>query len=177
MKKLLAIAVLLLALPMLASAQDSDHPYRGQGYAFLGLGTSLGFPSNHPFIQQWGGGGEGFLYKGFGVGAEVGYGYWGSREYQAYQQEWVASGDLSYHFRRHAKRGQVDPFVVGGVTGFFPTSHGRGAPGGNFGGGGNVWFKRRAALRFEFRDHVSAYWNSFTPGNHYLSFRVGATFR
>ncbi|MGD0697213.1 MAG: hypothetical protein ABSB82_20530 [Terriglobia bacterium] len=62
-----------------------------------------------------------------------------------------------------------------GVTGYFPTSQGRGEPAGNFGGGVNLWLAEHAALRLEVRDHVSNY--HMTNGNHYISFRIGVTFR
>jgi len=179
MKKLIARVALLLLVPMLASAQDADHQYHGQGYGFFGLGTSWGNPlyspgyPYHPAIEQVGFGGEGFLYKGLGLGAELGWAYWGSVENQA----WMPSGDVSYHFRGNRARARVDPFVLSGASGYLPTSHGaRGAPAGNFGGGVNLWFEKHAALRLEVRDHVSQN-GSFGPGNHYLSFRVGITFR
>jgi hypothetical protein len=173
MKKLIATAALLLVVPMLASAQDADHQYHGQGYGFCGLGTSMGYPFDHPTVWQVGFGGEGFLYKGLGLGAELGYVHWGPNENQA----WMPSGDVSYHFRGNRARARVDPFVLSGASGYLPTSHGaRGAPAGNFGGGVNLWFEKHAALRLEVRDHVSQN-GSFGPGNHYLSFRVGITFR
>jgi hypothetical protein len=112
------------------------------------------------------------LYKGLGVGAEVGYARWKRYDGDA----WIVSGDFSYHFRRSAPRGGVDPFVLGGITGFFPTSTGRGAPAGNFGGGVNVWLTEHAALRLEVRDHVNTVAGDY-PGPHYVSFRFGVTFR
>jgi len=172
MKKLIARAALLLLVPMFASAQDADRQYHGQGYGFFGLGTSMSYSFYHPTVWQLGFGGEGFLYK-VGLGAELGYVHWGANENQA----WMPSGDVSYHFRGNRARARVDPFVLGGATMYAPTSHGaRGAPAGNFGGGVNLWFQELAALRLEVRDHVSNN-RSFGPGNHYLSFRVGITFR
>jgi hypothetical protein len=176
MKRLIAAATLLAIMPALALAQNADHQYRGQGYAFFGLGTptSTGHRFYHPAVEHIGFGGEGFLVKGFGIGVEVGWAYWGGG---VEGQAWTASGDVSYHFRRSAPRGRVDPFVLVGITGYFPTSHGaRGAPAGNFGGGVNIWLRERAALRLEVRDHVSDN-GRFGPGNHYLSLRVGVTFR
>lgn len=83
--------------------------------------------------------------------------------------------DASYHFGRHAKR--FDPFVFGGFSIFGPTQvgNGRGAPGGNFGGGLNLWFLKHAAVRFELRDYPDT--GGYIPGASYLSFRVGMTFR
>jgi hypothetical protein len=171
MKTLIAKAVLLLMLPALAWAQDADHPYRGQGYFFFGTGT--GTPSYyHPSIFHVGGGGEGFLYKGLGFGAEAGYASWGGY----YNKAVIASGDFSYHFGRHARRGGVDPFVLVGASFVGPTQAGggRGSPAGNFGGGANLWLAEHAGLRLEFRDVVGA---QFWPYTHYLSWRMGMTFR
>ena len=180
MKRLVAVAALLAIMPAWASAQSpaqssaqspaqsNDHPSGGQGYFFFGLGDA----PNWRRIVHVGGGGEGFLYKGLGVGAEVGYARWKRYDGDA----WIVSGDFSYHFRRSAPRGGVDPFVLGGITGFFPTSTGRGAPAGNFGGGVNVWLTEHAALRLEVRDHVNTVGTDY-PGPHYVSFRFGVTFR
>ncbi len=170
MRKLITTVALLLAVPALASAQNANHQYRGQGYFFFGLGTATGGYIN-PFIEHVGGGGELFVYKGLGMGAEAGYAHWG----RGCDQAWIASGDVSYHFRRSTRRGGVDPFVLIGVTGYFPTSQGRGEPAGNFGGGVNLWLAEHAALRLEVRDHVPNY--DMTNGNHYISFRIGVTFR
>ena len=178
MKELIAAAALLFMVPALASAQNTDHQYRGQGYIVCGFG--MGLPTggyrlevSAIRIDQIGGGGEGFLYKGLGFGAEAGYASWWRGEGSA----WVASGDFSYHFGRHARRGRLDPFVLGGVSFVGPTEvgGGRGSPAGNFGGGANLWLAEHAALRLEFRDVFGA--TQFWPYSHYISFRVGVTFR
>jgi hypothetical protein len=175
MKKLIATVALLLVVPALASAQGTENQYRGQGYGFFGWGT--GTPSYihvHPLILHAGGGGEVFLYKGLGFGAEVGHASWVA----GYASAWIASGDFSYHFRRHARRGGVDPFVLGGASFVGPTTGemGRGSAAGNFGGGANVWLAEHAALRFEFRDVVAGT-TRFWTYSHYISWRVGMTFR
>lgn len=176
MKKLIATIVWFLMLPALAPAQNADHPYRGQGYLFFGLGTAPGSSGlvpgySSPLFEHVGGGGEGFLYKGLGFGGEAEYAHYGPLG-----QAWVGSADFSYHFGRHAAPGKVDPFVLGGFSVVGPTQrgNGRGSPAGNFGGGANVWLAEHAALRFEFRDVVGA---NFWPYDHVLSFRVGVTFR
>jgi hypothetical protein len=165
-----------LILPTLASAQKAGPQYRWQGYAFLGAGTGArwcGYACGT--IWHGGLGVEGFWYKGLGVGAEAGYAHWGPYNFN-YNEAFILSGDFSYHFRRRAARGQVDPFVVIGPTSYFPTNHGRGAAVGNFGGGVNVWLARRAALRLEIRDYVNPRDNGW-PGTHSVSFRIGVTFR
>lgn len=183
MKKLMVLVGLLLAVPALARAQNADHPYRGQGYVFLGFGFGeipgysgpipyINYPSSFQNMRQLGFGGEGFLYKGLGAGAEASHASWGG----SYDTAWIGSGDLSYHFRRHAARFGVDPFVLGGVSIVGPTQvgGGRGSPAGNYGGGANLWLAQHAALRLEFRDVVGA---DFWRFSHVMSFRVGATFR
>jgi hypothetical protein len=172
MKTLIATFGFLMMAASLAPAQDVEPRYRGQGYVYFGLGTGMAGSGYHPVVDQVGFGGEGFLYKGLGLGAEAGYAHWGP-----FAQAWIGSADASYHFGRHAARGKVDPFVVGGFSIFGPTSSGggRGAPGGNFGGGLNLWLGKHAALRFEARDHGGG--DDYIPGNQYLSFRIGVTFR
>jgi hypothetical protein len=179
MKKLIATAGLLLAVPMFASARNANHQSRGQGYVFFGLGTGTqcggwgqfrpGY-CPHPVFNQAGGGGEGFLYKGLAFGAELGY-----ASCLVSYNSWIASADFSYHLRRRTAHG-VDPFVLGGPSLLAPTPLGQGrvATAGNFGGGANLWLAKHAALRVEFRDVVSA---NFWPYSNYLSFRIGMTFR
>jgi len=177
MKKLLGTASLLLMVPAWASAQNPDDHYRGQGYVYFGLGTGTyqcfrgPFPCPHPLFKAVGGGGEGFLYKGLGFGAELGYANWGGYDNQA----WITSGDFSYHLRRRAARG-IDPFVLAGASLIVPTlkEGGRGDVAPNFGGGANLWLAKHAALRVEFRDIAAA---NFWPYDQYLSFRVGLTLR
>ncbi len=177
MKKLMVATVLLLILPTLALAQQSGPQDEWQGYAFLGAGTGMRYcAATSCTIWHGGIGGEGFLYKGLGVGAEAGYYHSGPYNFN-YNEGFIVSGDFSYHFRRRALPGQVDPFVLIGPSAYFPTSHGRGALVGNFGGGVNVWLARRAALRLEIRDYVNPDMYNGWPGTHSVSFRFGITFR
>jgi hypothetical protein len=90
-KRLIATAVLLLMALAMASAQNEDTPYRGQGYFFVGLGPGTSSYLQSPLIVHGGGGGEGFLYKGLGLGAEAGYARWSIYPNSA----WIASGDIS----------------------------------------------------------------------------------
>ena len=78
MKKLMATAALLILFPMLASAQDAGHHYRGDGYLFFGLGNGSnnggnGFSNGSALVEHVGGGGELNLYQGLGLGTELGY--------------------------------------------------------------------------------------------------------
>ena len=183
MKELIAAAALLFLVPALASAQNTDHRDPGQGYLFYGVAAGIipGGNSDMPWgveyvypvdmrVQQLGLGGEAFLHKGLGAGGEVSHASWAGNN-----AAWIVSGDLSYHFRRHARRGGVDPFVLGGVSfvRFRETAQGHTSPAGNFGVGANVWLAKHAALRFECRDVVGADSWSFS---HVVSFRIGVTF-
>ena len=174
MKKLIAISALVFMIPMLASAQTEDHPYRGQGYGFFGLGTGLN--DYHPVAEQAGFGGEGFLFKGFAFGAEAAYSHYNTSGGFGISA-WIGSLDPSYHFGRHAARRGVDPFILGGFSLYGPTSKGggRGQPGGNFGGGVNLWLAEHAALRLEIREHVAGF--SYLPSGTAIAFRVAVTFR
>jgi len=182
MKKLIAITALLFMVPRFASAQSELHPYRGQGYGFFGLGTGLD-PYSHPLVEQLGFGGEGFLCKGLGVGGEA---VWSTYNWPfgRDQRAWIWSVDASYHFRRHAPRGRVDPFLIGGPSVYAPTSMktigprvegNAAAKGGNFGGGVNLWLAGHAALRLEVREHFNT--AGYLPGNVAVVFRIGVTFR
>jgi hypothetical protein len=151
------IMIALLMIPGIALAQSNNSTI--QGYTFAAPGaTSGGVTTLHV-----GGGGEGFVYKGLGVGAEIGYMGFTERFGNGFG---VFSPDVSYHFNRS---GKVNPFVSGGYSLAFRNgvSHG-----GNFGGGINYWFSERAAVRFEFRDHI---FSSDSP--HFYQARIGLTFR
>jgi hypothetical protein len=173
MKKLIAKTALLLLIPAMASAQSAEPRHAREGYFVFGFGTGTGVYT-HPLMWQVAGGGEPFLYKGLGVGAEAGIVSWGPNSW--FGRAVTASGDLSYHFGRHARRGKLDPFVLGGLSFVGPTEKGggRGSPALNFGGGGNFWLADHVGLRLEFRDIAGGgYWRF----DHYLSWRVGVTFR
>jgi hypothetical protein len=198
MKKLIVRAALLLLVPMLASAQDVDHQYHGQGYWFFagagsgtgsfqsGLSTTSlpsGSVSNSP---QFGGGGEYLVAKGLGFGGEL---LSSTQSFEgASLSTWVGSINVSYHFGSSTKMRKVEPFVTGGYTFFYVSNIGFGPDsGGNFGAGLNIWLMRHAALRLEIRDDVGGQDLSaeFEPeGTYYLrssqhlvGFRIGMTFR
>jgi hypothetical protein len=181
MKKLIATAGLLLVVPMLASAQNADHQYNGQGYLFFAEGAT------GPATFHFGGGGEGFVYKGLGLGAELEHSAgWSSGTSLG---TWIGSADVSYHFGASTKNRKLEPFVTGGYTFFFirgisPSTDF--ANGGNFGCGVNIWLKKHAALRLEIRDSVGGrnisidyepWGTSYLAPQHLVSFRIGVTFR
>jgi len=185
MRRFILITGLLLASPVVGLAQNNQDPhYRGEGYLFFGVGPavvgvpefipSLGYSilNRRPVVEHAGFGGEAFLYKGLGLGAEVGYARWST---PGGFNEWagIASADLSYHFPLKAAHSRLDPFVLGGYTLMF--HHGSDSAG-NFGGGLNLWIAKHAALRFEVRDETHS---SLSPSGYrqILEFRVGLTFR
>lgn len=183
MKKLIATAALLLVLPMFASAQNANHQYRGQGYLFFAPGVAeSGFGSRG--IVHIGGGGEGLIYKSFGLGAELGDMFPWSNFY-----DWLAVGSLnmSYHFSPRTKSRKLEPFVAGGYTFFYVPGVGLAhANGGNFGCGANILLKKHAPLRLEVRDTIGGrnisieyepYGNFYTAPQNVVSFRIGMTFR
>ena len=163
----LIVGVLLLALvPGLGSAQTADQ-HKGHGYAFFAPGVATGGGATTS-TMHFGGGGEGLVYKGLGVGGEIGYG----TPWQSFSSGLgVFSANGSYHFLPRQRDAKVVPFVTGGYTLFFRSGA---ANLFNFGGGINYWFREGVGLRLEFRDHV---WPSSDQTGHYWGFRIGLAFR
>jgi hypothetical protein len=196
MKKVITLAALLLALPLVAPAQDAGYQYHGEGYGFLGYAPAhgefalAGSPtqqlSGSTSARQFGFGGEVLVAKGIGVGGEI------SSSTQSYEGAglgtWIASINTSYHFGPSTKKRKVEPFVTGGYTFYYVANvdlyH---ENGGNVGGGVNIWLSRLAALRLEIRDDMGGQFLSveFQPGGNYflrssqhlVSLRIGVTFR
>lgn len=166
------IAAMILALlcpPTWAHAQapgaaptgGNPHQYRAQGYAFVAPGVYVGF-SESVATMHVGGGGEGLVYKGLGLGAEVGA-LWATRGSDLLG---MVSVDGSYHSSRGRK---VSPFLTGGYS--LIGGNGRRNLV-NFGGGLNWWLGARRGIRLEFRDHVYA-----DGGRQILDFRIAFAFR
>ena len=162
------ILVLVLILrPVATQAQDPDGS-KAQGSLFFAPGASTGGGSTTSTVH-FGGNGEALVYKGLGVGAEIGYlAPWSSMS----DGIGVFSANGSYNFFPRRGEKKLVPFVTGGYTLFFRSGS---ANGFNFGGGVNWWLKPKAGLRLEFRDQV---W----PGHccnsaHFLEFRVGLAIR
>ena len=154
--------LLLGAAPALGSAQSYGE-HHGQGYAYFAPGASS--PGGSGTIQM-GGGGEGLVYKGVGLGGELGY----LVPWQSFTHGLgVVSFDGSYHFNRSQK---LVPFVSCGYTLFFRSGAVNGI---NFGGGVNYWFRERVGLRLEFRDQVGIELEG--PSSHFYGLRVGLSFR
>jgi hypothetical protein len=161
MRKSFFVILLFVLLPLAAAAQSKDR--RGQGYFFVApTATTAG-----DFGLHIGGGGEGLVYKGLGVGGEIGY--------LGVSQELsrgigVLSPNVSYNFTKASKSGKFAPFVTSGYTLLFGSDALHAA---NVGGGVNWWFKDHLGLRLEFRDHVALQFGSA----HIFGVRIGLAFR
>jgi hypothetical protein len=170
MKTLIYAAPLLIALSLSALAQTSNGS-RGQGYLFIAPGKAI---NNYeigsgPFVHA-GGGVDGFIYKGFGVGAEIG-GF--GNDYVV----GIGSVNFSYHFLPGATERRIEPFVSAGYTLFFRAGVRSGV---NVGVGINRWLNKNVALRFEVRDNFHGPGGpvfGFSGGGHLIGFRIGMTFR
>ena len=116
-------------------------------------------------------GGEALVYKGLGLGGEIGYAgpdwSFGSNGIG------VGSADVSYHFLSKNNANKVEPFATGGYSLYF--GHGK-SSGYNFGGGANVWFSKRAGLRLEIREQGDVS-GTIQAVRNYVAFRIGLTFR
>ncbi len=70
MRRLILGLFFLALVPTLGFAQTSNE-YGGQGYLFFAPGGTS--PGNTANLHFGGAGGEGLIYKGLGVGGELGY--------------------------------------------------------------------------------------------------------
>ena len=180
MKVLVSIAIVFLATSALAQAPKNDST--GQGYVFVApgvgnIGPAREFGRKSGSIHM-GAGGEAFIYRGLGIGVEIGAVGPGSatvpqRSRSTYSfgfSDYVVglgSANLSYHFLPSTTDRKLEPFLTAGYSLFFRAgiSHGY-----NVGGGLNVWLDKTVGTRFEIRDQESWYRET-------LSFRIGVTFR
>lgn len=162
MRKLVFVILLAVLLPFAAAAQSKE--YRGQGYVFVAPGSTT---EEGDSTLQFGVGGEGLVYKGLGVGGEIGYLGFTRALGEGFG---VLSPDVSYHFLNASKSGKFAPFVTGGYSLLFRDGVAHAV---NFGGGMNYWFKDRVGLRLEFRHHGIP--NSDLRG--FYGFRIGLAFR
>jgi hypothetical protein len=161
------IAALFLLLSAWAHArsldteQNREQKHSGQGYVFFGP-SALVLDGHTTGTLHIGAGGESLIYKGLGIGAEVGY-----------FSPWrdignglgLISVDGSYHFARNRK---VSPFLTGGYSMAIRNGHANLL---NFGGGVNLWLRRRLGLRLEFRNHMDR------SSHYFMSGRIGLSFR
>src|SRR5262245_23970980 len=161
MSKLIFVILLAVLLPFAAAAQSKE--WGGQGYVFVAPTTT----TEGGLGLHIGGGGEGLIYKGLGVGGELGY--LGSPD-GLRDGIGILSTDMSYHFTKVTKSRKFAPFVTGGYSMLI----GRGSVNAvNFGGGANWWFKERIGLRLELRDNVPLRFERI----HFFGLRIGLAFR
>jgi hypothetical protein len=156
--------IISILLPVVClSAPLWAQRYSGAGYGFFSLdrpgGASLGD------VLTVGGGGEALLFKGVGIGADIGYqfprGSGGSGI-------GIATLNGCYHFVNRQNPGKVVPFVTAG--------YGVGFRSGainlyNYGGGANFWFSRHLGFRAELRDYRTQNYD------YAVSLRFGLAFR
>ena len=111
-RRALVITTLLLALASVAPAQQKSTPapHSSHGYAYFaasgrpgGFGEGLGF----------GGGAEGLVYKGFGLGGEIGYVFPRNEFGCGFG---LFSANPSYHFVNRKNPRKLIPFVTGGYS-------------------------------------------------------------
>jgi len=164
MRRIVLGFIFLLVLQSAALAQGS-RDRRGWGYLFGGAGGTGGNGSSTGYFSA-GGGAEGLIAGGFGLGGEVGY----LGPFESGRDGFgVFSADVGYHFRNASASRKVVPFLTGGYSLAFRSGT---SSGGNYGGGIHYWMKDHVGLRFEFRDHI---FSSDSP--HLFQFRVGLSFR
>ena len=132
MRRIILGMIFLIMANGAALAQTSGSDRKAWGYFVGGVGATSGNGSSTATFQV-AGGGEGLVYEGLGLGAEVGY----LAPFRGPGDGFgILSVNPSYHFRN-------------GSSG-----------GGNFGGGVQYWMKDHVALRVEVRDHI---FSSDTP--------------
>jgi hypothetical protein len=164
MNKLIFVILLAVLLPFDAAAQSNES--RGQGYFFVAPGSASG----GGLTLHAGGGGEGLVYKGLGVGGEIGY-LRLDREGRDGVGFGVLSPHVSYNFLSASKSGKIVPFVAGGYSLLFVSGGAANAI--HFGGGLNWWLKNRVGLRLEIRDQIIP----DAPSFHLVGVRIGLSFR
>ncbi len=154
--------ILLLLVSTAAAAQVPKRKSAGQGYVFVGTGAA----NTEEGLLHFGGGGELNLYKGFGMGVELGY---LSPMQSLGDGIGVFSLNAQYTFNQDSAN-RVKPFLTGGYSLAFRSGTMSAL---NFGGGVHYWFSDRIGLRLEFRDHVPPEYSK----THLWEGRVGFDFR
>ena len=162
MRSVLRVFLFIAVAQPVVLAQSTDDR-RGWGYGVVGIG---GTSSGSLATLHTGAGGEGLLYKGLGLGAEVVYVGPLQRLNEGFG---ILSTDVSYHFVRRPSNQKLVPFITGGYSMGFRSGV---IGGGNIGGGVQYWVQPHLGLRLEFRDHI---FSSDSP--HFYAFRFGVSFR
>lgn len=165
MKRALVFLCLCGLVPAAGMAQETRESH-GQGYFFFAPGAAVSTRGGSLALAHFGSGLEAKIYKGLGIGAEIGY-----MAPFRYLNEGIGIASLNglYMFSGSGSR-RVVPFVTGGYSLAFRNGF---AGAVNFGGGIHYWFGRRWGLRFEFRDHV----NPNIWSDHLVGGRIGFEIR
>jgi hypothetical protein len=167
MKKIMAAVVLIVFVGCVGMAQEGRSERTGSGYVFVAPGAIVE-SGDSAALWHFGAGGQGFVYKGIGLGAEIGYLAPGISMAEGIG---IFSANGLYEFRQASIGRKIAPFVTAGYSMAF-----RGGSGGNalnLGGGINYWFRARQALRLEVRDYITP----LEPNLHILTARIGLSFR
>ena len=163
-ERLVWAALLLIAAPLVASAQVRGEK-RAMGYAFVAPGGTAGDGS--AFTVHYGGGGEALVFRGLGLGVELGSvapisidaGNVG-----------IFSTNLSYNFGERGGSKRAVPFVTSGYSRRF--GYEQEVSGVNVGAGLHYWATDHLGVRLEFRDH------HFSRGVlNFYGVRLGVAFR
>jgi hypothetical protein len=141
------ICCVLVVAGFAFAADNQDR--KGQGYVFFATGGATG-GGRTDAVMHFGLGGEGVLYKGLGLGGEIGYLY---PTVSASSGIAIVSINALYQFGLPTSTRKTVPFITGGWSIAVRDSAINGA---NIGGGVTYWFRRRLGLRMEFRDHFAA---------------------
>ncbi len=159
------LGVLFLAVPAV-SASEEDRVTTGYGYVVGAPGVAISFCcGGGEATMALGGGGEGLIKGGFGMGVDGGYTF--LVRGPGYGIGYVSPSAL-YQFKT---RGKTNPFVLGGYTLAF-----RGGVANliHFGGGVNRWLSQHWGLRVEARYLMSP---GYPQEAGFLQFRVAALIR
>jgi len=154
MRKLMLTFCLLTIVPVSGRAEDGSLP---RGYVFFAPGMVERETTLHLGV-----GGEVPIYKGLGMGGELGY--LGPANYFG-EGFGILSANATYDFPR-ATSGKLGPFATGGYSLGFRSGSINGF---NYGIGMNYWIVDRIGLRVEFREHVF-------DRTHFHGFRIGWIF-
>jgi hypothetical protein len=158
----------ILALAVAAAApvtgQNTEKKYNGHGYAVVGLGV----PDSGKLADliSFGGGGEGFLWKGLTIGSDLNY-----VMPRMATDEGIGMWNLTggWHFINRTGEQKVIPFITGGYSLAFREST---LSLYNYGGGVNYWFQPRVGVRVEVRDYRHNRYGRFNT-----ELRFGVLFR
>jgi opacity protein-like surface antigen len=149
MRSLCTVVLSLLLMASSAGAQEVFNKPKRSGYLFFAPGAiSVNVKIWKDASNEIGGGFEGYLYKGLGLGIDLGAMHVAD-DYSTKHWTGVVCFYTTYDFQRSSAQ-KLSPFVVVGLTLVPQFMVGGGY---HFGGGVKYWFSKRFGLRLEFRDH------------------------